>query len=376
MFRKWFRRLTSGKKGPSPERDSISPVNEQREDSVGRLITEAEQTLDSEDKILLKKLSGRSISDFSWWEERTGKRAEYSLKKFLKLRLVKRPGPEDVLHFMSNEELKKLLSSYGLKKSGRKEELVNRLLNNVGLADLKNAIPKSLYKTWALTEVGKEVVKNFDKYLSAKKQEVEKEAFQLLLDGNLDRAARLVLDLRDLKMEAYGLGISNEELKKELKREAKKWLAYSYRDLDTTEELKRKAGAAIALGALFGDSMRYGAKYLQDIFPDDFPCPSLKKFADEHPEVYMVPRKKTPKNLAKVYIHYHLFRFINQDKKRQILSLIRRGIAVGIRIDVIDDCPICNTGVLYAVGGDINSIEKLPRHWGCRCGYEPILGRG
>jgi len=375
MFSKWLRGILSGKKRPDMKRTAIEPAK-QSGSMENNQIAEAEQALDSEDKILLKKLPGRSISDFSWWEERTGKRVERSLKKFLRLGLVKRPGPEDALYFMTNAELKEILSSYGLKKSGKKEELVNRLLDNVEQADLRKAIPKSLFRTWALTEAGEETVRRFDEYLSSKKQEVEKEAFQLLLDGNVDRAARLVLDLRDLKMEAYGLGFSDEELKKELKREAKKWLAYSYRDLDTTEELKRKAGAAIALGTLFGDSMRYGAKYLQDIFPDDFPCPSLKKFADEHPEVYMVPRKKTPKNLAVVYIHYHLFRLMNQDKKRQIMSLIRRGIAVGIRIDVIDDCPICNTGVLYAVGGDINSIEKLPRHWGCRCGYEPVLGRG
>ena len=375
MFWKWLRKPKAKTDEADTKHIAHSSAGGQQAKSKEDLIIEAEKSLDNEEKLLLKKLPGRSLMDFGWWEDRTGKRAERVLKKFLKLKLVKRPGPEEALYFLRNDELKQALASYGLKKTGKKEELVERLLANVDPSDLKNIVPKSLYKTWVYTEIGSAVVERFDEFLASKKREVEKEAFQLLLERNIDRAARLVFDLRDLKMEPYGLGDSDEAFKKGIKREVKKWLSYKYRDLDTTDDLRRKAGAAIALGALFGDAMRYGAAYLGDIFQDDFPCPSLKDFLEEHPEIYMAPSRATPKNLAKVYIHYHLFRFSNQEKKKQIMSLARKGFDIGIRISVIDDCPICNSGVLSARGDTINTIEKLPRHWGCRCTYVPAMRR-
>jgi len=373
MFWKWLRKPKTKTDKANIKHAAHNSTSEQQVKSKKDLIVEFEKSLDNEEKLLLKKLPGRSLTDFGWWEDRTGKRVERVLKKFLKLKLVKQPGLEEALYLLRNDELKQILALYGLKKTGKKKELVKQLLANVNHSELRNIIPKSLYKTWVHTEIGNALVKRFDEFLASKKRDVEKEAFQLLLEGNVDRAARLVFDFRDLKMDSYGLGDSDEAFKKEIKREAKKWLSYKYRDLDTTDDLRRKAGAAIALGALFGDAMRYGPTYLGDIFQGDFPCPSLKKFLKDHPEIYMAPRKVTFKNMAKIYIHYYWFRFINQNKKRQIMSLIRRDIAIGIKIDVIDNCPICNSGVLSATGDGVKGIEKLPRHWGCRCSYEPIL---
>ena len=54
---------------------------------------------------------------------------------------------------LTNDELKRILSNYGLKKTGRKAELVNRILDEVSSEEVKSALPCQVY---SLTEKGKE----------------------------------------------------------------------------------------------------------------------------------------------------------------------------------------------------------------------------
>jgi len=317
----------------------------------------------------LNRAARRTLEELSYWKDLAGIDPMTMLKRLHDQGLLKPAELPDFLEALKTTELKQLLRKHGLKVSGRKNELVRRLLESVPKDELLEEVKSFLKSTnfYVLTSKGNKVAEQYKNIKREEREQLQVKALELLEREDLQGAVELIKKYESAQIFKNGLGIDWKEGPfPETLAAAKYLLSYSYSDLKTDEHMRRKVAAILAFGELMGESIDEIGKKIAALFPEDFPCPSLKRWLLKKPDFYMVRREfssniDTIKGLATLYAHTYLFRAQNRARLDRLKEF---KLGIGIKIDVIDDCPICNSGTLTVTWAELDKLPELPRHWG------------
>lgn len=91
-----------------------------------------------------------------YFEYKYGINSEESIERLLKLKYIEISNAENTLNLLNMVKLKKILKKYNLSLQGKKEELINKILENISKEDLEEEFTLRKYKS---TEMGKEILK-------------------------------------------------------------------------------------------------------------------------------------------------------------------------------------------------------------------------
>lgn len=166
-----------------------------------------ERHLTSTELYFLKYLDGVNVNDpniAGYWTHEYNINYADVLKQYLGQGLLVVSDEKD-LHYFKVVELKQILSEKGLPKTGRKEELINRIHDNFTPDELTKYI-KSNEQYYKLTAKGKEMVKNL-RPSATKNIELEDKCYSLILDGKFNEAYMEIAKYESQKPIPRGLGV-------------------------------------------------------------------------------------------------------------------------------------------------------------------------
>lgn len=170
--------------------------------------------LDSVKKNFLKQIAGQPIDNPNVWGYWT---YEYSLDfpkvmtELLSMHYLSIVGKDKILSKLTIPELKKILSDFNLKVSGKKADLLNRIETNIDPYDLEEYFSEGA-KFYYLTERGEEALQNLSDS-ATKDTDFEDECLNLIINGDVDGAYKHICKHEMKKVIPRGLGIDwSEEL--------------------------------------------------------------------------------------------------------------------------------------------------------------------
>ena len=150
-----------------------------------------------------------SIEDFKEWHckllhklDKHAEKEEFSglitlqvdIPKFIRLaqglNLIDWAYYEDAVSYLKNENLKQILRAHNLKVSGKKQELVNRILQNIDDLDVKNCPVYSDF--YILTKKGHEIADNYYSRFEMERIDFFKRAIELIQSQNFNDAYRMI----------------------------------------------------------------------------------------------------------------------------------------------------------------------------------------
>ena len=179
------------------------------------------------------------------------------LKQFLGQGLLRIHDEKD-LHTFKVAELKQILSSKSLSKTGKKEDLINRIHANFTPSELSKYI-KSDKRYYKLTSKGKEMVKTL-KPSATKNLDLEDKCYSLIIKGEINKAHKKIAKYESQKPIPRGVGI---DWKDAYINGLDKTAFINYTDhLNLTQELpsslskyQKQINAVVILGDMLGVSL-------------------------------------------------------------------------------------------------------------------------
>ncbi|MBQ7296449.1 MAG: SAP domain-containing protein [Clostridia bacterium] len=170
--------------------------------------------LDSVKKNFLKQIAGQPIDNPNVWGYWT---YEYSLDfskvmtELLSMHYLSVVGKDKILPKLTTPELKRILSDFNLKVSGKKADLLNRIETNIDPYDLEEYFSEDA-KFYYLTERGEEALQNLSDS-ATKDTDFEDECLNLIINGDVNSAYKHICKHEMKKVIPRGLGIDwSEEL--------------------------------------------------------------------------------------------------------------------------------------------------------------------
>jgi hypothetical protein len=140
-----------------------------------------------------------------YWKTVLGEKPIVVIEQLIKEGMLKPAGlPELVNYKFKAPDLKSMLKASGLKISGRKEELIQRLIDNN--EKLISEAIKDI-KLYQCTETGLQLTENYLATEQAKRKSAEREAFDLLAREEYTNAALVVAQYEASQVFPRGLGI-------------------------------------------------------------------------------------------------------------------------------------------------------------------------
>jgi hypothetical protein len=158
--------------------------------------------------LLSKFLNGNSANSFygvEYWETALGEKPEKIIKNYIREGLLETAGlSEKINHKFKASDLKKILKERGLKVSGRKEELIQSLIDNDIKAMTEATEDIDLYQC---TSTGKQLAENYLTDEKVKRESVEREVLELLSQTEYSNAVRVVAQYEALQVFPRGMGV-------------------------------------------------------------------------------------------------------------------------------------------------------------------------
>lgn len=161
-----------------------------------------------------------------------------------------------------------------------------------------------------------------------------------------------------------------------------------YSDLVTTDANHRLIAATMTVEKMLGGGAACGPKLIA-ILGGSFPCPSLVAWLkgdpcgcmstecvpemDEEEEGPLDKATWVPDVYTLAYLYCHT-KGSEARNESHLAHIFRHGY--GVRIMAAPEsnwCRMCHGQRLDFPIGDLAELPKLPRHWGCRCFYTPLL---
>ena len=119
---------------------------------------------------------------------------EVDIPKFipilLELKLIELSSYEVSLSLLKNDSLKAILKAAGLKVSGNKNELIQRILNNISADVVKQSDPYSDY--YLVTEQGKKVISSFYSHQESNVQLYRNNIIGMIESGDISNAYKVI----------------------------------------------------------------------------------------------------------------------------------------------------------------------------------------
>lgn len=330
------------------------------------------------EKELLLKLSKSKIDDSlkMFWEPHLGS-IEDRISNFIAEGLLEDSDIESKINSKYTvPQLKTLLDRCGAeyKPKDRKATLIGKLLSSVAQEDAEKMVADiKLYKA---TDKGQEIIKAYIEERDIQKRDMEKAVLERIEEGDIKGAYELIVDydkkqVYSRKLDKLGIDIDTWKTG----RKVNLILNSSYDDLPYNDEKRREIAENIALSEMLGEGINKVADRLLRVTDGEFNCEPLELFLSENPQggyaSKMNPDK--PKHVAALYAHTKMFEASN---RAELENLLKKDFVIGIKVLLADDqgdCEICRTGSLIVNKSEVDKLPRLPRHWGCRCLYTPII---
>lgn len=276
-------------------------------------------------------------------------------------------------------ELKKVLKENDLKVSGKKDDLIERIISNLDPEKLEN--PKSKLERILLTEKGREFVNLETERFNKKLEEFYNKIYNLLFERKFENAFNLVSSLYENSLKPLGFG--------------KDWSqGFSENEMNTTKLLREfnfsegllKNGieeirTELATYNLFRSNYFGSYKIEERIirkFPD-FESRKIKEYLEDNPDGLASGFDPTDqKDIVKLFVHYIQFTCHNEAQLQEFLTYrnkIKYGYK-GVEVNTGDNsrCQKCSkTGSKKYSWNKVNEVPKIPYFPGCICWYSPII---
>lgn len=212
---------------------------------------------------------------------------------------------------------------------------------------------------------------------------------ELVLGGELYCAAKMAVDVADAKARDRGEEKENFLIPVTSCMEDFDALAsLEYSDLETSSALRRQVMATLVVNRMLGLASATGPRLL-DILGGELPCPQLIEWLKGDPcgpmSTDMIPEideeDEGPLDRAKWQPDRHLLAYLYAHTKNfsatniaKLVRITRGGYGVLIsRPPDSEGCRLCKRGRTEFPAGELSDLPALPRHWGCRCFYAPLL---
>ncbi len=308
----------------------------------------------------------------SW--SRVGVPVEEEVAHFLRLDLIEEATLLRKLDIRFRVvDLKQLLVQRGVSPRGRKVELIDQLIGVLGAEAAKGLVDGMRF--YSLTALGKRIVGLHTTNQQRIRNQLEKDVFARLNMGDVASAGALVAEYECRQLFARGLGIdwSRGYPESEL-RSVMYLLSMSYPDLVLHSDDRRVIGISLALSLLLGEGPSNAGRRLLNFLGGSIDCPDLIRFLMHEPcgGYARSLNPSSPEDVAELYAHTKLGEALMMPRLREYVA---RGRGIGIVPVRGDHCPQCNTEPLEFARSEVDAVPKLPRHWGCRCTYVPLVER-
>ncbi|MEB2786011.1 SAP domain-containing protein [Algoriphagus persicinus] len=275
-------------------------------------------------------------------------------------------------------ELKEILKENDLKVSGKKDDLVERIISNINPEKLQN--PKSKLERILLTDKGRDfVILETDRF----NKELEKfydRIYNLLFEKKFEEAFRLVSSLNDSSIKSFGFGkdwsqgfSENEMNTTKLLRE----FNFSEDILNNgVEEIRSELATYNLLRFNYFGNFKIEDRIIQK-FPD-FESKQIKEYLEDQPDGLAGGFDPTnQKDIVKLFIHYIQFTCHNEAQLQEILSYRNKPRSGYKGVEVLSnrqDCLKCSKiGSKKYTWKEIHEIPKIPFYPGCTCNYLSII---
>lgn len=264
--------------------------------------------------------------------------------------LIEIASYEEAIIARKNDELKSILRENGFKVSGKKEELVNRILENIS----ENDVRKSRYYSdiFILTSKGESLIAA--SYIKLKNENLEffKNAMILIMQDRLDEAFRVICKKRAEEpfSASIGVGIGTFENKYPSLGNNSMWTMWYYEGMDKEDkdayvkEMKksqnRYVSATIVYSHMSAEPIGVVQRYLQEIY-----------------DVGRLGELKTKSSILSVERNFNRYECADIKKYQYICTLD------------LKTCPICAKldGKIFLVSKRKVGVNCPPMHEECRC---------
>lgn len=289
---------------------------------------------------------------------------EYLLKKAIENEDLKYADNYEKLYLLKIPELKEILKFYKLKVNGKKDELIERIKENIETDKLKKLVPEE--KAIVLTQKSKVSLKKYKDKVKSEKIEMETETLSLIyntfnkniVDSNLDKYK--LYDRSDLfKSNTNIENIENLEL---WKNYFKVISQTELKDLKNNAEFQKRLKAVIIYCAVYGGFLRFS---LDNIILSFLGEEILNPHLDEILLKMGYSKEKINNKLRlERYIKYYILFVLRQSNLK---SLKEAGIEkIGI-LKYSDECYLHTGKEIYNLKTD--EIPELPTDYCCDCEY-------
>jgi len=214
--------------------------------------------------------------------------------------------------------------------------------------------------------------------VDARQTEIERVALQALLQGHMSEAARLIAQVKGGFPGLHHLGeTSSQGLPPRLVDNASYLLTLPYNDLPYPAELRRLVGAHLSLGVLLWERPEAMAVRLLQLTDGQFSCPSLETFLRHNPPgtLWFRFNPNRPQDRAALYAQTRCVEAVAAGRLKRLLERSvpmqreRGHQGIAILYAAGHRCSTCLRSKRQYHWSELDSLPKLPRHWGCRCMY-------
>lgn len=318
----------------------------------------------------LRKLS-RSIidaGDRQYWPEIIGS-VDATLQQLSASGVIKPASVEDrLLKLCTSTKLKDMLRVRQVKLTGKKPDLVQRVLAAYSTAELLGLVGN--IECYELTDTGKQELETFDTEMAAKREATEQRCLQLLLERDIAAAFAAWLTFESESGCNIVPGRSRPPMLTGFRPpEAVYFLNDDiYADLDHPVAERRAVGAAMAFRSFLPDGARQPAELALARTGGTFRCRSLEEYlrSGKAGGYARNADPDDPHDLFDVYHHTKRAALWERDNLRELLS---EPYTRGIEISHGGCCDECEKGKMVYRKSELSILPKLPRHWGCVCTY-------
>ena len=276
-------------------------------------------------------------------------------------------------------ELKEILKENDLKVSGKKDDLIERIISNIDPEKLQN--PKSKLERILLTDKGRDfVILETDRF-NKELEEFFIKIYNLIFSKKYEEAFKLVSTLFNNSLKPIGMG--------------KDWsLGFSEKEIISTkllrefdlnenllnnnvEEIRSELATANLFRYGYSQSYKLEERILQK-FPD-FESKFIENYLENEPDGFAGNLDPTNQlHIISLFVHYIQFTCYNKAELQEILTYrdkTKYGYK-GVEVMTANDSRCRNCSKINSTKyswKELDKVPKIPFFPSCTCLYSPII---
>jgi hypothetical protein len=264
--------------------------------------------------------------------------------------------------------LKGILRGLGGRPSGKKADIIDAIIGMMPESELGRLVGG--VELYTVSAAGKAELDSFYAEMGAAHSRAEVASYDLILGGQIEEA---IATWRSYRREYDAESATRPEA---VASAIPSTVAYMmneslYSDLSHSAEEKQAIKAGMTLAALTGNVMR-GAELALGRTTGTFICPSLEEFLRSPECEGYSASYDVDDPMSRFDLYYHT-KSMAALQEETLQGLLANAEVAGVEMLPVEGCAICSKGKLSYSRSELTKMPRLPRHWGCRCTYLPLL---